>query len=348
MSAPETTPTVMAIFGQREEIPGDDALLALARERLLDAGLGAEFYPGSTAHLQSLLNYRPGEAVCTAHLPRSLNILEEEDRRQITEYASLAAGQLSGFIIHDRPAFTHEPSATQAALESMNKTLADIPEAPRLFVENSGQLAFAETEELAQMILPMNNIGICLDISHLAIQFCHTRLSELGITTDARSLLADREQLIEIMPHIQRVTAEARAESLALIGRVVRREQPIHFHIHDGHPLSTLSLYGVNDHLSFLQQICLPFEWEGRRIVSGCYSVDGLRQFAETVAAAAPLERCSFMLEIHPQPGRLPLGEHANLFAHWQDLRNAEQAKAWHNTLIQNATILRSFLSSVA
>jgi len=48
-------------------------------------------------------------------------------------------------------------------------------------------------------------------------------------------------------------------------------------------------------------------------------------------------------LEIHPtnEGRREPLGDHADLFAHWTDLAHAELTNAWLSALADNVNLLR-------
>jgi hypothetical protein len=115
----------------------------------------------------------------------------------------------------------------------------------------------------------------------------------------------------------------------------------MHFHMHDGHPLSSYSLFGVSDHLSFLQRIPLPFAYQGTRVLTGIFGIEGMRQLVRAVTDALPPDRLSFMLEIHPQEGRAPLREHAHLFNHWRDKSGAERMNYWLDRLLDNAALLR-------
>ncbi len=66
---------------------------------------------------------------------------------------------------------------------------------------------------------------------------------------------------------------------------------------------------------------------------------------AEIVAAATDsigLDLVSLTLEIHQVEGRLPVGDADGLFAHWQDLTNAERMNYWLSVLAQNAMLVRA------
>jgi hypothetical protein len=128
-------------------------------------------------------------------------------------------------------------------------------------------------------------------------------------------------------------------EDLGTLGK------PLHFHLHDGHPLSTFSPFGVSDHLSFLSEIPLSFEYAGRRAAPLMFGPAGLAQVVAKAIEAVGHERLSLTLEIHPTFGRLSLGDAAGLFTHWRDLAHAEQMNHWLSVLAQNHDLILKTLS---
>ena len=88
------TPKLLAMLSTQPPIEGDDTLLRLAQSRLGAAGLGGELYPGSPEHRQRLLDYRPLELSCTAHLPRNINLLHAAGRAARMEFVRGAEGKL--------------------------------------------------------------------------------------------------------------------------------------------------------------------------------------------------------------------------------------------------------------
>ena len=72
-------PPVLGLFQKR--IDGDDALLALARLRFKEAGLGTEYYAETPAQLDALLQFKPTpETPAVAHLDRGLDLFSGEGR----------------------------------------------------------------------------------------------------------------------------------------------------------------------------------------------------------------------------------------------------------------------------
>ena len=81
----------------------------------------------------------------------------------------------------------------------------------------------------------------------------------------------------------------------------------------------------VSDHLSFLAAIPIPFDYGGRRSLPPMFGPRGLGEIiGESLGLLMP-ELLSFVLEIHPMEGSLPLGNAESLFKHWQNKLNAER-----------------------
>jgi len=138
----------------------------------------------------------------------------------------------------------------------------------------------------------------------------------------------------------------APATVLDLVEMLGATGKPVHFHLHDAHPLSTFSPFGVSDHLSFLTDIPLRVEYRGRRSVPVMFGPAGLgRVVAKAIEA---IGRVSFALEIHPTAERLSLGDAAPLFGHWQDKTNAEQMNHWLSVLGQNHALLLESIKAVS
>ena len=116
--------------------------------------------------------------------------------------------------------------------------------------------------------------------------------------------------------------------------------KPLHFHLHDGHPL----IPGLSDHFSFLTQVPIPFSYEGRQSLSSMYGPAGLAAILQAAIKACGVKKTSLTLEIHQAEGRLPLGDAIGLFRHWRNLTNAERMNYWLSVLTQNAMLVTSAL----
>ena len=126
---------------------------------------------------------------------------------------------------------------------------------------------------------------------------------------------------------------------LELTRTVARHGKPVHFHLHDGHPV----VRGLADHFGFQSRVPVPFWFEGRRSLAPLYGPLGLGQIVGTAREASG-EACSFTLEIHQVDARLPLGDANDLFSRWDDTTNAERTNGWLAALAGNADLVRAAL----
>lgn len=322
-------------------LQGDDALLRLAQVRFTETSLGGELYPGSPDHLVALRAFRPQGMVCTAHLPRNINLLEVAGQALVSEYARCAAGDLYGILVHDHKGFQRDPDATLEAFREADRRLSAIPGAPLLFVEFAAGLAPEFFASLFERTVSLRYVCAAVDVSHVGIHLCQKWYQTDYPGEDVCALRPTSAKLPERIGAVQAVVAAVPPAVVDLVRRLARLHKPLHLHLHDGHPLSTLSEFGVSDHLSFLQQIRLPFSYRGKHTLDGMFGVSGLRSVLQAARAVLAPEKLSCMLEVHPQEGRAPLREHAYLFTHWQDTYYAERMNYWLDRLLENAILVR-------
>ncbi len=330
----------------KQDLEGDDALLRLGQVRLQEAGLGAEIYPVTPEQLTEQLAFCPADRPCTAHLPRNLNLLLPEARERILEYAVRAAGRLHGLIVHDDWQFGDRREQVSLAFRDLDRRLTTLPDAPLLFVEYAAGLPPDVFAGFFEKTVELRRVCACIDISHVGIQVCKTAFTRNSPGVDLFSL-RNPPELQRHIEDVQGAAAEALPVVVGLVKRLARLGKPLHFHLHDGHPLSTLSRYGVSDHLSFLQEIRLPFAYRGRQLVGGIFGPAGLRAIVRATLEGLAPERVSFMIEVHRQEGRSPLGAYRSLLAHWKDVTNGERMNYWLDVLLENAVLLREACAQV-
>ncbi len=321
-------------------LAGDDALLRLAQARFQEADLGAELYPETPEQFGQQLPFRPQDRPLTVHLPRNINLLQSDGRERVMAFARPAAGNVLGMIVHDHPQFEQLPEDTIRALRDMDRRLAALSPPPLLFVEYAAGLPLDAFATLFERSRDLRYVTACIDISHVGIQMCRVIYGAVHPGVDICALKSAPD-LAARLDGIQVAVVEALPHVVGLVTRLGRLGKPLHFHLHDGHPLSTLSRYGVSDHLSFLQEIHLPCVHRGRQLLPGMFGPVGLRAIVQAALAGPAAERLSFMVEVHPQEGRTPLGVHASLFAHWKDRTNAERMNYWLDQLLLNARLVR-------
>lgn len=288
-----------------------------------------------------LFQYRPATLPCTAHLPRGINLLEEAGQSLLVDYTKRAAGELYAILIHDQREFENDRAKTVTAFHELNERLARIPDAPLLFIEFAAGLDPLFFADLFETTVDLEQICPAIDISHVGIHLCKKAYADSHDGEDICALRPESPELPGKIEEIQHLVDDARRGVLDLTDRLGSLNKPLHFHLHDGHPLSTFSIFGVSDHLSFLQSIPIPFPYQGTRLLTGIFGIDGLRQLMQMAIKRAPVENLSFMLEVHPQTGRSSLRDHTHLFAHWQDLNHAEQMNYWLDRLLDNVRLVR-------
>jgi hypothetical protein len=340
---PTPTPGLLGLFQKRFE--GDDALLALAGLRFRQAGLGTELYARTPEDLEWQWPYRPTpEGLATVHLDRNLNLLEERSHNLIEEFAARCRNRVFGMIVHDQRELQSQPEAYLAAVQRVAAALDKIEGAPRLYIEYAVGLEPAEFAAFFDRTRELESVSACIDVGHVGIREVRSTYSRKHPGDDVCGLRFDDPLVVPLADEIQEAVRSCLPVVLELIRTLARHRKPLHFHLHDGHPLSKYSPYSVSDHLSFLAQIPVPFEYDGRYSLPTLYGPEGLFQIVTTALAAIEPGSLSFNLEIHPTEGRLALRDAAHLFQHWQVRSNAERMNYWLSILAENRQLLTAGL----
>jgi hypothetical protein len=346
----------LGLFEKR--IEGDDALLELARLRFQQAGMGAEMHAATPQQLEELMRFRPsfvkstteggpaGDLPVIVHLPRHFNLLNEDHRNQITAMASAFAGRIYGQVIHDHSDLISRADDFVKAARAIESRLTDIRACPLLFVEYAAGLEPRMFARFFESIRELNHISSCIDIGHVGIKQARNTFASMHPGEDICALKSLPGRIPEMISDVETAVGSGLPTVLDLIEALGKIGKPVHFHLHDGHPLSTFSPYGVSDHLSFLMEMPLGFEYRGRRSVPLMFGRAGLQQIAKKAVQSIGRERVSFTLEIHPLAGQLALGDAAPLFNQWVDKTHAERVNHWlvvlsenHNALLEGLNV---------
>src|SRR6266446_6390937 len=327
----------LGLFEKR--IDGDDCLMELARRRFQQAGMGAEMHAGTPGQLDGLMKFRPSEeAPVVVHLPRDFHLADVRSQGRILDFASRFAGRVHGLVFHDHTDMAwHREDSLRAARE-MESRLEKVDRCPMLFIEYAVGLEPNTFAGFFDSILELARISACIDIGHVGIRQARAAYSEIHPGQDICALKSHDVLLPQVMAEVEAAVSAAPATVLDLVEMLGATGKPVHFHLHDAHPLSTFSPFGVSDHLSFLTEIPLRFDYRGRQSTPLMFGPAGLGRL---VAKAIEAIGCvSFTLEIHPIPGRLSLGDAEPLFGHWRDKTNAEQMNHWLSVLGRNHALL--------
>jgi len=337
----------LGLFEKR--IDGDDCLLELARRRFLEAGMGTEMYAVTPDDLDRMMPFRPGpDSPVIVHLARNVNLMEETSRQRIVDFACRFAGRVFGLVLHDDAAMADRRTEYVDAAWKLDDQLEKIPRCPMLFVEYAAGIAPADFARFFSQILDLDRISACLDIGHVGIRAARAAYARKHPGQDVCALKSQSDQWPLLVADVETAVAAGPAEVLELVAALSALKKPVHFHLHDAHPLSTFSPFGVSDHLSFLTEIPLRFEHRGRRSLAPMFGPDGLTKLVARVLELLGPWRSSFTLEIHPTAEGLALGDAASLFSHWTDKTNAERMNHWLAVLRRNHDLLRQAIRTVS
>jgi len=326
---------VHALFQQR--IDGDDALLKLAGLRFAQMGAAAEVYADSPDQLEYVLQFVPSHArLPIVHLSRRVNVLHGPDRAVVREFADRFAGRVAGLVVHDKREMAGNTDRLLAAMRELNAHLCQRPDSPLVFLEYAAGLDRGWFIEVAERLQAAERVSCCIDVGHIGLRQATARFERRHPGLDLKKLSPMDDRLPGLVADVQDAVGSALPHVLEVIGSLGRLGKHVHFHLHDGHPL----IPGLRDHFSFLTRLPIPFSYEGRRSLSTMYGPSGLASIVSTATAACAPHGVSFTFEIHQVEGRLPLGDAAWLFPHWQDTTNAERMNHWLSVLSENALLI--------
>jgi len=330
-----TCPRVFGLFQKR--IEGDDALLELAALRFREAGLRPEFYAETPMELDLLLRYEPmHEKHVVVHLGRDISPLEEGGRSLIEDFALRFGEHIFGLVIHDQVEIASCHDDYIIALRKMESRLEEIGADPYVFIEYASGLEPEIYLNLFEVIQDLRHVSACVDVGHIGLWQTRRDYALTHPGKDVCEIGPQDPRLPEMVEDIQSSVRSAVGTVLRVIRALGRLGKPLHFHLHDGHPLSTFSPFGVSDHLSFIEEIPIPFDYLGKGYLYTMFGPGGLSKIvAESLQVLGP-DALSFSLEIHPREGRLPLGDVFYLFGHWKDKTNAERMNYWLSVLLRN------------
>lgn len=320
--------------------------MKLASRRFSQAHMGAEMHAATPEQLEWVMAFRPwSEAPVVLHLPRHYNLTDELTRRRIYEFASRFCGGVSGMVLHDHKQIVQSNSAYIDAAREMNRQLLKLDPGPVLFIEYAVGLEPSEFATFFAQISDLDRLAPCIDIGHVGIKAALAAYARNHDGHDASSLKSQPPELRELIADVQSAVRSGRSAVFDLIQAIAAVQKPVHFHLHDGHPLSTFSPFGVSDHLSFLTEIPLNFVYRDRRSVPPMFGPEGLAELVCHVLRLVRRQQVSFTLEIQPTGERLALGQDGELFSHWTDKINAERTNHWLSVLSSNHELLRRTIS---
>ncbi len=335
-------PSLLALF--HKKIRGDDSLFRLAQLRFNESGLGPEYYADSVDGLEHKMEFRPDfKKDVFFHLPRNLNVFEERSGKYVRELAGAFHGRVTGLVLHDQKEAAHSAVEYESAVRNL---ASHIHGGLRLYIEYAVGLDPHVFVNLIKSLKGVENIGACLDIGHIGIKQIFSSYSVKTGGSDICGLKSSPKITGEQLEVVEEAKKSALPVVLKMIEELGTLGKPVHFHLHDGHPLSRLSSFGLVDHLSFYEKIPLPFEWKGKAYLDPMFGTEGLAKIIESSMDRIGIRHLSYTLEMHPAMRRLPLGNEARLFSHWKDLTNAEIMNEWLYDLQKNGKFINEVITA--
>lgn len=104
-----------------------------------------------------------------------------------------------------------------------------------------------------QTIQDCPRLSATIDISHIGIRQCQVWFAS-RYQREVCHLKPTHPDLPAHVDAVQEAVRSALPVACEIIREVGRLGKPVHFHLHDGHPSSPYSSYGVSDHLSFFRR----------------------------------------------------------------------------------------------
>src|SRR5215467_10340799 len=197
-----------------------------------------------------------------------------------------------------------------AAMRELNAYLCQRPGSPLLFLEYAAGLDRGWFIEVAERLEAAERVSCCIDVGHIGLRQAAACFKRSHPGLDLKKLSPVDDRLPGLVADVQDAVGGALPHVLAVIRSLGRLGKPVHFHLHDGHPL----IPGLRDHFSFLTRLPIPFTHEGRRSLSTMYGPGGLSQVLAAIVRHCSPGGWSATLEIHQSEGSLPLANAAGLF----------------------------------
>ena len=331
-----------ALFQQR--VSGDDALLSLAQLRFAQMGVSAEVYADTPDQLGHVLRFAPtAPRLPVVHLNRGTDLLHEHGRTVVREFAGRFTGRITGLVVHDRRDMADLDGGWLAAMHDLDSFLRKEAPDVTLFLEYAVGLEPGRFVEVIERLRDATQVSCCIDVGHVGVRQAGARFARHHPGLRLSSLDVTDPRLPELADDVQAAVGGALGDVQDVIRSVGRLGKPVHFHLHDGHPL----VPGLADHFSFLTRLPIPFSYDGRRSLSTLYGPGGLAAIVSTAIKACRPRGVSFTLEVHQAEGRLPLGDAAFLFRNWRDTTNAERMNYWLNVLSENALLISQSIADL-
>ncbi len=300
-------------------------------------GVAAELYADTPDELEHVLRFAPTEPrLPVVHLNRGIDLLHEPGRRAVRDFAGRFTGRIAGLNVHDRRGMADLDGGWLSAMADLDAFLGKAAPDVILYLEYAAHLEPGRFTGMMDGLAGLAHISCCVDVGHLGIRQAGARFARRHPDLALTGLGVADERLPGLVADVQDAVGGALGDVQEVIRAVGRLGKPVHFHLHDGHPL----VPGLADHFSFLTRLAIPFSYQGRRSLRMLYGPAGLAALVSAAARACRPRGVSFTIEVHQVEGRLPLGDAAFLFPDRPDTTDAERMNYWLSVLSENAMLI--------
>jgi len=223
--------------------PGDDALLELAGLRFAQMGVAAELYADTPDEAGADPPVRPSSSIPSDGPPErvGINVLSEQDRSRVAEFADRFAGRAAGLVVHDKSEMVAQTDHVVEVMRELEARLRERPGRPKVFLEYA---AGSEPEwfiELAERLLDAEQISCCIDIGHVGMRQASARFNRCHPGLSLGALSPEDGRLPDLAADVQDAVDGARRDVIDVVRSIGSLGKHVHFHLHDGHPLIPVS-----------------------------------------------------------------------------------------------------------
>jgi hypothetical protein len=167
---------VHALFQQR--FSEDDALLRLAQLRFTQMGVAAELYADTPDQLEHVLRFAPTEPrPPVVHLNRGIDLLQEQGRRAVRDFAGRFTGRITGLNVHDRRGMADLDAGWLSAMAELDAFLDKEAPDVTLYLEYAAHLEPDRFTGMMDGLTDLAHISCCVDVGHLGIRQAGARFA---------------------------------------------------------------------------------------------------------------------------------------------------------------------------
>ena len=198
----EVPASLHALFQRR--VAGDDALLKLAGLRFAQMGVAAEVYADTPGELDHLLRFVPPHpSLPVVHLNRTTNLLHEQSRALVAEFADRFAGRVAGLVVHDKREMEAQTDRLLTVMRELNARLDERPGGPVVFLEYAAGLEPGWFVEVAERLQDAERVSCCIDVGHIGIRQATARFAHRHPGLSLRDLSPGDGRLPDLVADVQ-------------------------------------------------------------------------------------------------------------------------------------------------